>query len=1237
MQAVYYNRVEQPPYSKKLYGAVLFLDVCGFTNITETAHNKGYYGIEIITGVLNRYFEELNILLQPLAGEILKFGGDSCLVFFNNLHSPAIINSLLQQINSMCSTLDSDFRREYGFGFSVHGGAVFGSVNLHIIGNPEYHLDYYLYSDTLSYLYRNIALDTSKELTLYRHDYQDFEDNKLTISQNVDDESKFISPDINNLLIDGSISAELRNAVVVFLHLEPSSGDEIEVDDYNTMFTKIQKWVYQFGGVINKTDYTEKGYIILVLLGVPVIRGDEIERAILCAQRFPGCMVENVACHIGITYSSIYCGPIGSTSRWEYGIIGNAVNIAARLMSFAGNGQIAITKEIIPFIQSRFEVQYAESFTVKGIKEPIPIFLLTREIPEHWVSNRELFAELPCILPSETLDHISAFCSECEARLIRISGSPGSGKTYLLWKLCELLNTSNILPEIMVGEKSRQKLRLEFFFGLIRRKLSVISIKHEFSSLTHIASANSISWNADLVYSYLFPELLEARKITKEEADVAISCLCDFCAWVLKDCIVLVIDNLHEYDQSSIKLVQKLIPILLAAGCKVAYSATSEYILAAVDGFGFDEIFLNELKLKQAQQVIEHHIPLVSMEAIRLLHKVCKGNIKFLVALLNQIKRYEDFGSDLLTDKTLQDWQKRGVMPGSMEGVLLSGYLALPLDLRNILKLISIHGSSFTLTELSDLSNNPDINILSTQVSKLLQMGILELINRGDNPEYSFENPLLKDSIYRSILLSDKREIHRRLAVYLEINTETNPELMPTVVYHYLQAGDNDKVLSCSRNLAKMYFNTGAWSSCYEYYQLIRQFSQDGREIADASLRMAECSIILGDNANANDLLEQCQHLEEVNMDYWIYLRALYLNNIADYAELMSFLQTNLPLVEDTKLFPHIKNVYFEACLFSNEMQSFFKEALEYYPSLNEHPVLQHKLAGIIGQAYINTGEYRIAVHYYRNKLQIAEKLNDNIALRIACNGIGTALSRSGNKEEALQYYQKALKYSEQEGDRNGYAKVILNLGVHYRNLMDYDSALECYTKSLLLSRHIGNMMQESITLFDMGELYYYMENHTLAKSYFNQSLELAIRISDYTGISFCRDALGDLLYKAGDYKQAEATYRENLELQKKIKDMEGIAHTWGNLGNIAKSKKDYAEARKLYYRQLRMVLRIQDIDDAGRARFNLAMIDREQGYYKRALHQLSKAKELFESCQAKNFCEMCATQEAEIKELIRS
>ncbi|MCK4975468.1 MAG: adenylate/guanylate cyclase domain-containing protein, partial [Anaerolineales bacterium] len=64
------------------YGAVLFADVSGFTAISEKLSVLGKEGAEEVTGIVNDYFTAMLDINDSYGGDLLKFGGDALLIFF---------------------------------------------------------------------------------------------------------------------------------------------------------------------------------------------------------------------------------------------------------------------------------------------------------------------------------------------------------------------------------------------------------------------------------------------------------------------------------------------------------------------------------------------------------------------------------------------------------------------------------------------------------------------------------------------------------------------------------------------------------------------------------------------------------------------------------------------------------------------------------------------------------------------------------------------------------------------------------------------------------------------------------------------------------------------------------------------------------------------------------------------------------------------------------------------------
>ena len=67
---------------KKAIGSLLFMDISGFTRLTELLSKFGKEGTEELSSILNNFFEVMIKLIKEYNGKILKFGGDALLVGF---------------------------------------------------------------------------------------------------------------------------------------------------------------------------------------------------------------------------------------------------------------------------------------------------------------------------------------------------------------------------------------------------------------------------------------------------------------------------------------------------------------------------------------------------------------------------------------------------------------------------------------------------------------------------------------------------------------------------------------------------------------------------------------------------------------------------------------------------------------------------------------------------------------------------------------------------------------------------------------------------------------------------------------------------------------------------------------------------------------------------------------------------------------------------------------------------
>ena len=77
---------------------------------------------------------------------------------------------------------------------------------------------------------------------------------------------------------------------------------------------------------------------------------------------------------IGINSGPVVAGNIGSATKMEYTVIGDEVNIAARLQTLANHGEVIISEQTYRLIHAEFRVTPLEPIILKGKKAAIGVY-----------------------------------------------------------------------------------------------------------------------------------------------------------------------------------------------------------------------------------------------------------------------------------------------------------------------------------------------------------------------------------------------------------------------------------------------------------------------------------------------------------------------------------------------------------------------------------------------------------------------------------------------------------------------------------------------------------------------------------------------------------------------------------------------------------------------------------------------------------------------------------------------
>ncbi|PYV09474.1 MAG: hypothetical protein DMG23_10735, partial [Acidobacteria bacterium] len=153
------------------------------------------------------------------------------------------------------------------------------------------------------------------------------------------------------------------------------------VDLLNEFFTQMTDLLFENGGTLDK--YLGDG--IMALFGAPIARVDDIPQAVKTAIEMQ-CALERLnnvwmargqrplRMGIGVNTGQVTAGNIGSTRRMDYTVIGDAVNVAARLCAHAAGGQILISESTFRGLDGSYPYKKLEPIRVKGKELPVETY-----------------------------------------------------------------------------------------------------------------------------------------------------------------------------------------------------------------------------------------------------------------------------------------------------------------------------------------------------------------------------------------------------------------------------------------------------------------------------------------------------------------------------------------------------------------------------------------------------------------------------------------------------------------------------------------------------------------------------------------------------------------------------------------------------------------------------------------------------------------------------------------------
>ncbi|HEY7613076.1 MAG TPA: adenylate/guanylate cyclase domain-containing protein [Gemmatimonadales bacterium] len=170
-----------------------------------------------------------------------------------------------------------------------------------------------------------------------------------------------------------------------FTAIAESMGPDAVAQLLSEYFSEMVEVIFEHGGTLDKFI----GDAVMALWGAPIAHSDDPDRALEAAvamqrtiedlnRRWVAAGRPEIGVGIGISHGEVFAGNIGSHRRLEYTVLGDAVNVAARLCAEAGPGEILVSEALLRTVRKPVEYEYLPELGLKGKSQVVQVYRIKR-------------------------------------------------------------------------------------------------------------------------------------------------------------------------------------------------------------------------------------------------------------------------------------------------------------------------------------------------------------------------------------------------------------------------------------------------------------------------------------------------------------------------------------------------------------------------------------------------------------------------------------------------------------------------------------------------------------------------------------------------------------------------------------------------------------------------------------------------------------------------------------------
>lgn len=870
--------------------AVLFTDISGFTALTERLARSGPGGAEVLSALLNAYFERLIALIAAHGGDVAKLAGDALIALWPATDDEplAVVTLRAAQCGLAVQETLQDYEAAEGIRLSskagiacgdvtaMHVGGVFDRWELMLAGAPLIQMgtaehqarpgDLVLAPSAWT-LVQSACAGTPLAHGCVRLEAIDHPLAPRPI------EMPALPAEAEAALLGylpGAIRArlaagqthwlgELRRVTVLFVNL-PDLNREGQQDGPDvlertqTVMRTLQTALYHYEGSVNKLSVDEKGTTLVAALGLPPLaHEDDAVRGVQAALSMQAELrARGVRSAIGVATGRVYCGVIGGTFRREYTIIGDVVNLAARLMQKAGEAPptpagapghdgILCDAATHQAARARLGFEALPAVLMKGKAQPVPLFRPRgRAIPS--AGHQPIVGRAPeRALLAERLDALVAGAGG----IVLIEGDAGIGKSRLVEDLLDLAHSRGVATLLGAGDAIERSTPYFSWRPVFARLLETEGLddpdRRRRRVLERLGAAPERLRLAPLLDVLLALDLPDNDVTAPMIGQVRADNLHDLLLNLVQDAALqaptaVVLEDAHWLDSASWTLAtlvaRHVRPILLIVVTRPLAESGPEGFAQLAAAPGAARLRLGPLGAENVEALVCQRLGVAALPPAvgRLIEQKAQGNPFFSEELASALR---ETGLITIADGTCHialevDWEAVQ-FPDSVEGVIIGRIDRLSPAQQMALKAASVIGRLFALRILRDIHPiETDRSHLPEDLDRLERLDLTRLDAPEPDLSYLFKHIITHEVSYNLLLYAHRRRLHREVAAWYERTyAEDLAPYYPLLAHHWGRAEEHARAIDYLEKAGARALRDGAYQEVVRF--LGEALALDGR------------------------------------------------------------------------------------------------------------------------------------------------------------------------------------------------------------------------------------------------------------------------------------------------------------------------------------------------------------------------------------------------------------------------